>query len=42
MKNYIGTKEIKATPMNRLYYNIYREWVASPSDVLEEDLVVLD
>jgi len=26
MKHYIGTKEIKATPMNRLEYNKYRGW----------------
>ena len=26
MKNYIGVKEIKARPMNRADYNIYRGW----------------
>ena len=26
MKNYIGTKEVKARPMNRLDYNGYRGW----------------
>ncbi len=31
MKNYIGTKLIKAQPMNRLDYNDYRGWVL-PSD----------
>lgn len=31
MKNYIGTKEIQATPMNRLDYNKYRGWEL-PSD----------
>tara|TARA_R110000744_G_scaffold162080_2_gene278692 strand:+ start:335 stop:733 length:399 start_codon:yes stop_codon:yes gene_type:complete len=31
MKNYIGTKEIKARPMNRLDYNGYRGWDL-PSD----------
>lgn len=36
MKNYIGTKEIKATPMNRLDYNIYRGWEL-PSDENGED-----
>lgn len=25
-KRYIGTKIVKATPMNRLDYNIYRNW----------------
>lgn len=31
MKNYIGTKQIKAKPMNRLDYNILRGW-RLPSD----------
>lgn len=31
MKNYIGTKRIKATPMNRQEYNDYRGWEL-PSD----------
>ena len=26
MKNYIGVKEIKARPMNKLYYSNYRGW----------------
>lgn len=36
MKNYIGTKEIKARPMNRLQYNGYRGWDL-PSDENGED-----
>ena len=36
MKNYIGTKEIKARPMNRLDYNGYRGWDL-PSDENGED-----
>lgn len=36
MKNYIGTKEVKARPMNRLDYNGYRGWDL-PSDEDGED-----
>lgn len=36
MKNYIGTKQIKARPMNRLDYNGYRKWEL-PSDENGED-----
>mgnify|MGYP003648375568 CR=1 FL=1 len=36
MKNYIGVKEIKARPMNRLDYNVYRGWEL-PSDENGED-----
>ena len=36
MKNYIGVKEIKARPMNRLDYNGYRGW-GLPSDENGED-----
>tara|TARA_R110002073_G_scaffold215768_1_gene376019 strand:+ start:448 stop:846 length:399 start_codon:yes stop_codon:yes gene_type:complete len=36
MKNYIGTKEVKARPMNRLDYNGYRGW-GLPSDEDGED-----
>lgn len=36
MKNYIGVKEIKARPMNRLDYNGYIGW-DSPSDENGED-----
>ena len=36
MKNYIGVKEIKARPMNRLDYNGYRGWEL-PSDENGED-----
>jgi|TARA_R110000765_G_scaffold71801_2_gene139387 hypothetical protein len=36
MKNYIGIKEVKARPMNRLDYNGYRGWDL-PSDEDGED-----
>jgi hypothetical protein len=36
MKTYIGTKEIEATPMNRLEYNKYRGWEL-PADENGED-----
>lgn len=36
MENYIGTKRIKATPMNRLEYNDYRGWEL-PSDENGDD-----
>ena len=26
MKHYIGTKEVKAAPMNRAEYNVFRGW----------------
>lgn len=32
MKNFIGTKMLKATPMNRLAYNEYREWILPPNE----------
>ncbi len=36
MEHYIGVKQIKATPMNRLAYNEYRGWEL-PSDENGED-----
>ena len=36
MKDYLGVKRIKATPMNRLAYNEYRGWTL-PSDENGED-----
>lgn len=36
MKTYVGTKTIKATPMNRLAYNEYRGWKL-PEDENGED-----
>lgn len=36
MKNYIGTKLLRARPMNRLDYNQYRNW-ALPENENGED-----
>lgn len=36
MENYIGTKRVKATPMSRIAYTIYRNW-SLPDDENGED-----
>ena len=41
MEKYIGTKVIKAKPMNRLDYNIYRNWeLPSDADGTDEGYLV--
>lgn len=37
MKNYIGTELVKATPMNRLDYNNFRDYGALPDDLNGND-----
>ena len=43
MKKYIGTKELKATPMTLGVYNEYRGYISwSPKDVFEKAYKVAD
>ena len=37
MKNYIGTKELKATPMTRAEYNTYRGWELPANEKREDE-----
>ena len=41
MNRYIGVKQINAMPMTREEYNEFRGWLASQSDMLAEDWVVI-
>jgi hypothetical protein len=41
MKKYFGTKQIKATPMTRLDYNLYRNWtLPTDEDGSDEGMLV--
>ena len=42
MKSYIGTKQIKAKPMTRLFYNLYRGWDLSADENGDDEGMLIE